>query len=794
MQIIDNNESAFPDRKGPCPQTDAERSLSRRFLLNCINDLLPRVASFKAHCTGARLELQYVPSESPASGFFSEDVLKGTNEGCRVFQVAVFALRDGLHTDTHSDSLVEYRLNIDPHAPLGLALGELLSPYLDRKTGKVDLQQRELTDENLLRQIAELVQKRRDISWDIFPSSTERWVTAKEVAPLATSEASETVEERARRERAITHITSNRPNAFLVRVLPSFDEFMRDRLRISTKFLSTYSTEQVSSVLLTTVYPGKGTVSLELQTRGKSGPLSACERFTICLNQRDPQNWLAELRNRVYNFAPTVDVAKQDIGAESQENLNRLLSEIVDPAMAFRERGPGGLRNVLSKAEALDLANETFANPVEAESGISVDQTILEGIVNLDANQLTNDVTLGGYSNRQSYYPNSGSYVHLEIGDTVACGSVMANPRDGSANVAWYLKNGTSFSSGDTSKLEHFWRALEELRSPSEGARYSAIEKLSQMCLPSPQGLSDPQDVLDFNVHSIPQVAFSPVKPVLPGQIARVVEGIEDLDATVMTKGFQRHFPQNFFMIRFSLHNDGALSIQAINSFKGRISAHLPAASFDDHKRSRSDTIQLLSNLLVSRPEGARQRIQRVITKLVDEDLGGWQSSVDNKLDAPQVCQDLPPSDAKKGNQAYDHAVRIARIFCETSNTVFAEIPIKLITKKGDFEPTICRVNLSEPRSATKLCVVVDHLGLKGVILRLGAVGRSVSEKDLLFVRRSNGDVPFRGAQSLRDLFTEYKLIGDAARSYLVGGPHPKVRIARLIDRLSSEMRLRGES
>jgi hypothetical protein len=701
-----------------------------------------------------------------------------------VFQVAVFALRDGAHAETDSDALVEYRLNFDPHAPLGLTLGETLRPYLDQRRDRTIGQREEKTGESLLQEIAAILGKRSDVSWDLFPSSEEKWVTAKELGPVVSSEDNGTTEARAKWERAIKQIVSNHPGTFLARVVPSFEEFVTDRHCISTKFLSTYNSEELSSVLLTTVNPERGTISLDLQSRGTSGRLLARERFTSYLDRGESQSWLMELRDRVYNPAPTGSAGNQERGTQSSERLNRLLNHMVEPAIAFRELGPGGLRNVLSRAEAFDLVEETLR-----------DQTILEGVVDLDANQLVDDVSLTGYSDRQSYNSNNnGAYVHLEIGDRVACGSVMANCREGSANIAWYLKNSTPFKSSDTSVLEAFWRALEQLRSPSEGGRYSAIDTLGQICLPCPQGLSDPQDVLDFNVHSIPQVAFSSVKPVLPGQIARVAEGIEDIDATVMTKGFQWHFPQNFFMMRFSLHNDGALSIQAINSFKARISAYLPAASFDEHKRSRSDTIELLSKLLVSRPEGSRQRIQKVISKLVDEDLGGWQSSADNRLVAPGGCQDLPPADAKIGNKAYDHAARIARIFCEENNTVCSEIPIKLITKRGDSEPIACRLDLNEGSSSTKMFLLVDHLGLKGVLLRLGALGRSISENDLVFLRRSKDEVPFREATSLRNLFGEFRLIGESVEGYLVGGAHPKTRVAALIDRLYSEMRLKGES
>jgi hypothetical protein len=105
-----------------------------------------------------------------------------------VFQVAVFALRDGAHAETDSDALVEYRLNFDPHAPLGLTLGETLRPYLDQRRDRTIGQREEKTGESLLQEIAAILGKRSDVSWDLFPSSEEKWVTAKELGHRSQSE------------------------------------------------------------------------------------------------------------------------------------------------------------------------------------------------------------------------------------------------------------------------------------------------------------------------------------------------------------------------------------------------------------------------------------------------------------------------------------------------------------------------------------------------------------------------------------------------------------------------------
>jgi hypothetical protein len=653
-----------------------------------------------------------------------------------VYTIQVFALRGGAQSSSDCNDLARYQLNVEPDSDLGLELGELFKPHIGLSS--CDVRPSQTKDvESLLREIDDLVLEHPTAMWRAFPIDDQESITQDEIRKIALE----------------------RSDAYLLRVLPSFHEFVTDRLSISRKFVSTKSTEHRHFVLTAMLNPKDESGSLELLTQDRFGKILDREHFKMQLQEPAPEAWLQEVAHRVYNRGQGASTTPRVVN--ERESLHQLLNQTVDSAVEFHRRGPGAIRRMFPRSETHGQARGVFLHGGTLPEERARDLNILEGLIDLEANQLSEDVELKRFLNNGEGF---GSHVHLEIGDKVARVSVNAGSREGCATVAWYLRNETPFSAGDTAKLERLWKAAEMLRDRSEGAIYTALEELCELCIPKYQGVSDPQDVVDFNVHGIDGIVFTPVTPVLFGQMARVVEGIEDIDANVITEDFRRNYPQNFHKMRFSLHNDGALSIQAVNSLKGRVNAFIPASGFQEGESSRSAVIERLSTFMVRRPENARRDVQGAVTSLAATSKG-WCSSIGNEIDAPGLANDLPPLSATRGDRAYEHTVKIAKMFAEITGADIASFKIRLI-KEGSLRPTACHIGLTEPLTDTGLSFIVDSVGIKAVRLRPGRVGRAQAEDGITFVRRSHSAAPFSTRDDLRNLFSECKRLGDEFHNY----------------------------
>ncbi len=781
--------------------------ISRRGL-----DYIPDLKDYMLQCDRARVEVRVEVNRSST-------VSNGQAEAfCRVYTIQVFALRDGQPSSRSLDSVARYQLNVDPTSDLGLRLGEVIAPYVGLTSDDSFAERGDV--ELLMREIDDVILNHRTAKWRVVPADETGWITEDDIERVAP------------RFRALGLKEGSMPNATpslskgdpalpnvapsLLRVIPSFHEFVTDRLSTCTKFVSTKSTQLRCFTLVATVRPQDEVVQLKLLTQDTSGKVLDREDFMARLQEPDPDAWLHSVKERVYNLAPGSSVEEKDV--DEQKAARKLLNHVIDTAVVFRNDGPSGIRRMFGRT----LDKRPSEKP-QVAGGYAVserDNEILRGEINPELNQLSDRFEAQQvFGDTFDHGPARWTpLVHLEIGDQVARVSVHASGREGSATVAWYLKNNTPFSSGDTSALERMWKAAELLQRNSEGSIHTGLEELCVVSTPKYQGLTNLHDVLDFDIEGIKGIEFSSVKPVLLAQMARVVEGIEDIDATVRESYLASRYPENFQKMRFSLHNDGSLSIQAVNSFKGRLTAFIPAAGFDATMRSRSDTIKLLSKLMVWRPENARRDVQRALKSLADI-TEGWYSSTGNDVDAPGLANDIPPIDSVHGTLAYEHAVRIAKSFADISKVEIGSIPISLM-RKGSIRPLACSLILIEPATHTKLGLVVDDVGIKTAILRYRSTDGAPRTKSIAFIRPSRDNSPFSTREQLRQLLTEYSRLGDDVRRYRrevrtyekQQREHPQRRLrtergkqpftvrqptvdlSKLITRLSEEMRRLRES
>jgi hypothetical protein len=758
--------------------------------LSCISrrglDYIPDLKHHMLSCDRARIEAR-VETNQPSA----VNPLTGTSP-CRVYTIQVVALREGQLPSTSEDSLARYQLNVDPDSELGLVLGKILAPHVGLSPHT--LWSRVGGVESLLHDIDDVVLDHPTAKWSVFPVDDLEVITEDEVERIAI----------------------DLENASMLRVIPSFHEFVTDRLSTCTKFVSTKSSQLRRFTLIATLQPRDEVVKLELLTQDTSGKVLNREGFTVRLQEPDPDAWLNSVKERVYNIAPESSVEEKDV--DEQKAARELLHHMVDTAVLFRNEGPPGIRRMFGRT--LDKHPNEKPQIFDGYALSERDNEILRGEINPDLNQLSDRfeaqrIFEGSFEQGPADWM---PLVHLEVGDQIARVSVHASDREGSTTVAWYLRNKTPFNSGDTAALERMWKAAELLQRNSEGFIHTGLEELCTVSTPRAQGLTDLQEVLDFDIGGIQGIDFRSVKPVLIEDMARVVEGIEQLDAVVSASHRASRYPGNFQKMCFSLHSDGALSIQAVNSFRGCLTAFIPAAGFDATTRSRSDTIKLLSKLMVWRPEHARLNVQRAV-KLLADGAEGWYSSTGNDVDAPGPAYDIPPIDSVLGNLAYEHAVRIAQSFAAISKVDMASIPISLM-RKGSIRPLACSVVLTEPATRTRLGIVVDDVGIKTVVLRYRSTDGAPRIKSIAFIRPSRDIAPFGTRAQLRQLLTEYSRSGDDVRRYRRevknykkqsreqpqkrlrterGKPpfrikKPTVDLSGLITRLSEEMRQLPES
>lgn len=786
MHSIANTNSLFDEHRDNAAVSGMLQfsCLSRRGL-----EYMPDLKHFMLSCERARVEARVATNQPSVVNHLTEAA------PCRVYTIQVAALRDSRVPPSREDSLARYQLNIDSDSELGLALGKILAPHiglaphtLSSKLGGV---------ESLLHDIDDAVLDHPMATWNVIPATNLDGITEDKVERIAVE----------------------LENASMLRVIPSFHEFVTDRLSTCTKFVSTQSTQLRRFTLITTLQPQHEVVQLELLTQENSGKVLDREKFSVRLQEPDPDPdaWLHSVKQRVYNAAPGISVEEEDV--DHQQAARKLLHHMVDTAVVFRNEGPSGIRRMFRPS--LDKHLSEMPQVADDHVVSERDNAILRGEINPECNQLSDRFeALEVFGDLLDHAPAGWSpLVHLEIGDQVARVAVHASGREGSATVAWYLKNKTPFISGDTSALERMWKAAELLQRNSEGFIHTGLEELCEVSTPRYQGLTNLQDVLDFDIDGIQGIEFNSVKPVLLGQMARVVEGIEDLDATIHPSHLASRYPGNFQKMRFSLHSDGALSIQAVNSFKGRLTAFIPAAGFDATMRSRSDTIKLLSKLMVWRPENARRNVQSAVKSLADT-TEGWYSSIGNDVvDATGLANDIPPIDSVRGTLAYDHAVRIAKSFADISNVEISSIHISPM-KKDSIRPLKCSVVLTEPATRSRLGIVVDDIGIKTVVLRFRTTTRDPRIKSVAFSRASQNISPFSTREQLRQLLAEFSSSGDDVRrhrrqvrdyekrsreypqkrlrsergkqSFRI--KQPTVDFSRLITRLSEEMRRLRES
>ncbi len=704
--------------------------LSRRGL-----DYIPDLKHYMLSCERARIEARVETNQQ------WEGQQPAGTAPCRVYTIQVFALRSGSPASKGKDAVARYQLNVDPDSDLGLTLGEALAPHIG--LAPPTLSSRHGGVESLLHDLDDAVLDHPTAQWNVAPLDGFEWITEDEIKD----------------EDKIKHLALKFENASQLRVIPSFHEFVNNSLSTCSKFVSTMRTELRRFTLIASLQPHDETGRLELLTQDTSGKVLNREDFTVHLQEPDPNAWLHVIKERVYSLAPENSTEKTRF--DEQQSARKLLNHIFDAAAVFNDEGPRGIRRMFSRsADKRDHQGDVTAALSER------DLEILRGEINPDANQLSARLEA-----EREFEPTFGrdpagsaSLINLEIGDRVARVSVHANGRDGSATIAWYLKNKTPFSSGDTTALERMWKAAELLQRNSEGAIYTGLDELCSVSIPKYQGLSDLQDILDFDIDGIPGVVFSPVAPVLLGQMARVVEGIEEIDASVLASHRSALFPGNFQKLRFSLHGDGALSIQAVNAVKGRLTAFIPASGFEERGSSRSDTIQLLSKLLVWHPEKARLHVQDAVKSLAGG-AEGWYSSTGSEIDAPGLARDIPPIDAVRGNLAYERAISIAKTFAKIAKVPISSIPISLIGK-GSLRPHACMLLLKEPATRASLGIVVDDLGIKTTVVRFSRARGTRGAERLTFVRSSPNSSPFGTTEQLRQFLAEYSRLGDDVRRY----------------------------
>ncbi len=729
MHTIDSLFSAFD----PDGQYTVGQAASHLSCISCRGlDFIPDLKKYIVSCDRARIEARVETLQTAAT-----DQLGGA-PACRVYTLQVFALRDRQRLSHGDDALVRYQLNVDPDSELGLTLGNILAPHVGvsphtavSSNGGV---------ESLLHEIDNLVLDNPTAKWSVLPTNDLECITEDE----------------------LERISLDIENASVLRVAPSFHEFVTNPLSTCSKFVSTKSTTLRHFTLINTLHPRGEMSQLELLTQDTSGKVLHREHFTARIRNEDPDAWLLKVKDRVHNVESEASNA-----IDEKQASKELLALMVDSAAVFKSIGPGGIRSMFGYSPDKQPAKGVVSGDINAMS--ERDKEILKGEINLEMNQLSD-----GFDEARSFEHSfdaapatPASLVLLEIGDCVARVSVHARrghegSTDGSATIAWYLRNKTPFSTGDTAALERMWKAAEMLQRNSEGSIYEGLEALSRIAIPKCRGMGDLQAVLDFDLDSIRGVDLTPVTPILLGQMARVVEGIEEIDAAVLAPQLAVTYPGNFQKMRFSLHNDGALSIQAVNSLKGRLSAFIPASGFEEMRRSRSEAIELLCKLLVWRPEGARQHIQGAIKSLADR-TDGWYASTANHIDTLGLAHDIPPIDAVQGNLAYDHAIRIAKNFARIAKVDVASIPLALLAKDSLY-PHASSVILTEEASRSQLLIVVDEIGIKTATLRFRTQDRNRRISSITFARPSGSESPFGTREQLQQLITDFYQLGDDVR------------------------------
>ncbi len=759
VHTIDNT---FPGRDKDRDTADSGGGLfaTYGFLLRGI-DYIPDLKNYLLVGERARIEAR-VALDQPTA-----DYQPLNTPTWRVYTLQVFAQQSEQLSGSIGDYLASYQLNVDPNSRLGVALGKVLGPYVGVSRFRSSASRGDV--ETLLREIDEIVLKDPTAEWNVLSEAAPRWITEDDI------------------ERIAPHIR----DASMLRVIPSFHEFVTNQLSTCAQFVSVKTTSLRHFTLITTLDPAAKQGQLELRTQDTSGKARTREFFRMPLEQPDSDAWLVRVRERVYN--PGAEASVENSDASEKETMRQLLLQAVDAAVVFKNLGAAGIRKTYESSTVWGEQDQTTdTDPPMSER----DEEIRSGHINQDTNLLSEHVEGRNfdYHSSEQEFVSPLPLVHLEVGDRVARVSVHASHRFGAPTCAWYLINETPFSMGDTSRLEQLWRAAEMLRSNSDGSIYQGIEQLNFIVeRPSARGIIDPQAVLDFDVGSVRGIEFRPVTPVRTDQVARVVVGIEDIDAKVLSSHPAARYPGNFQAMRFSLHPDGALSMRGLNAFNGCFDAFIPASGFEDTRRTRSDVIKLLSKLMVWRPEDGRRHLQGAVAALA-EGADGWFSCTRGDIADPGGAKDVPPVDLVGANVAYDYAARIAQSFSEIADINPSSIPITPV-KIGSIRPASCFLTLREPKTRTILGMLIDDVGIRKVIVWPGTQHGAKDVESITFVTPSSDTSPFHSQQELRKLLTTFSQLKEDVKEDKDDTPHgvtaelPSVDFGNLLRDLSKQMR-----